>query len=278
MLAAALLQIMPANPWTLGGGRAWYMAVESEYVRKSFEGQGTPSEKLIVTGKPRYDKVAHWWRDQESVRREICAELGLAPEKPLLVCAVPQLAEHELLSWPEHWREIDFLFASLAHAHPDVNIVISLHPKSDAAQYAPLADKYNMLIAYKHGFDQLVPICDLFVSTFSSTVTLAIACHKPAIVVDFYGLNYDFFDKVPGTIVVCEKSDLVPTLRRIFTDRVYYRSLVGGQAQAAETWSYCDGHATDHIVASIADLVTQGHEIQQLPPRQRRKALPAWSR
>jgi hypothetical protein len=269
---------MPSKPWTLGGGQAWSMAVESESMRQDLEGQGTPAEKLIVTGKARLDEAAELWQNQATARPRICAELGLDPARPLLVCSVPQLAEHELLPWPEHWQEIEFLFSSLKQAHPAVNVVLSLHPKSDAAHYAPLAERHSMLIARQHTFDQLVPICDAFVATFSSTVTLAIACHKPAIVIDFYGLNYDLFDGVSGTIVVRDRAAFVPTLQRMFSDKAYYERLVNGQAEAAPTWARFDGRATERIVEMVAELAVRGKAIQKLPPRQRRRALPAWSR
>lgn len=278
MIAAEIMGMMPANPWALGGGKAWMMAVESEYNKINFEEQGTPSSKMVVTGKPRYDRAAVIWKNQPVMRSEICDALGLDAGKPLLVCAVPQLAEHDFLPWPEHWREIEFLFENFSRLQPEINTVLSLHPKSDFAEYSPRADKYNLVIAREHGYDQLIPVCDVFVATHSSTVTLAVAAHKPTIIVDFYGLDYYLFKDVPGIEIVRQHEKFPPLLARIFNDRTYYNRLVAGQAQAAQKFALFDSKATERILDLIVELVKQGKAIRQLAKHERRKALPPWAR
>jgi len=277
MLAAEIMNIMPSTPWTLGGGRSWLMAVENEYNIDSFLQQGTPSSKIVVSGKPRYDLAAITWLGRQIIRPQICEALGLEKDKSLLVCAVPQSAEHGFLPWAEHWRETEFLFDSFSQLKPDVNVVLSLHPRSDYDQYAPRAKKYGLVIAREHGYDQLIPVCDGLVATYSSTVTLAIATHTPTIVVDFLNFNYDFFDDVTGTIVVRQHAQFLTTLKRLFSDQDYYNQLVEGQAQAAKIWARFDGKATERILDLIDELVERGKEIQKLPKRERRRALPPWS-
>ncbi len=277
ILAAEIMGMMPANPWALGGGRAWVMAVESEYNKNNFEEQGTPSDKMVITGKPRYDRAAKVWDSQQVVRSQICEALGLDSAKPLLVCAVPQLAEHDFLPWPEHWEEIAFLFKNFSELQPDINTILSLHPKSDFAKYSPRAEKYNLVIAREHSYDQLIPISDVFVATHSSTVTLAIAAHKPTIIVDFYGLDYNLFSDIPGIVVVREHEKFPTVLAQIFSDQEYYNQLAEGQAQTAKTFASFDGKATERILDLIDELVEKGKQIQKLPKRERRKALPPWS-
>lgn len=277
LLAAEILGLMPKNPWSLGGGKAWLMAVESEYNKNNFVDQGAPSRKMRITGKPRYDRAAQVWNTQKIIRQQICDSLGLDIEKPLIVCAVPHLAEHDLLPWPEHWREMEFLFDTFAQLQPDVNTVLSLHPKSEYEKYLPRAEKFNLIIAQNISYDQLIPVCDIFVATHSSTVTLAIAAHKPTVIVDFYELDYLLFNNVPGIEIIREHENLLPMLERLFSDRDYYTQLVEGQAQAAKTWARFDGKATKRILDLIDDLVEQGKEIRKLPKRERRNMLPPWS-
>lgn len=277
LVAAQVVGIMPHNPWTLGGGAAWSMAVESRYFKDAFVEQGVPGEKIRVTGKPRYDAPAKRWSVQTAEKSRICGEVGIDAEKPLLVCAVHQAAEHGLLSWPEHWEEIEFLFGVLASLRPSANVLLSLHPKSDFNQYAPRAEKYGLIIASDHPYDQLIPICDAYVASFSSTITLAIACHKPTIVIDYYGDGYDFFDDMPG-IVVCRSHEIFSaTIGELFADQECYQRLVKGQAQSAAYWARFDGKATERLLETIADLILKGQKIQDLPRREKHKALPPWS-
>jgi len=277
LLAARIAGIAPKRPWSLGGGEALRMAVESPYHRDNFLQQGVPAEKIFVSGKPRYDSAAEVWKNQKIERSQICRELNIDENKAMLVCAVPQMAEHDLLSWPEHWDEIDFLFSSLAELRPAVNAVLSLHPKSDFSKYAPRAEQFGLTLVRDHSYDQLIPVCDAFLATFSSTVTLAIACHKPVIVIDFYGLGYDFFDGMAGIVVCREHAKLVKALDRLFNDNENYQQMVSGQASSAKYWACFDGQATARILDEIEQLIEQGNEIQNLPGRQRRKKLPYWS-
>lgn len=277
LISASITGLMPNKPWTLGGGAAWYMSVESQYHKDSFCKQGVPRRKLFISGKPRYDSSAEMWKNQKTARSHICQEMNIDVNKPILVCSVPQMGEHDLLPWPEHWDEIDFLFSSLGELQPDVNVLLSLHPKSDFSQYEPRAKQYGLMIAQNHSYDQLIPVCDVFLATFSSTVTLAIACQKPTIVIDFYSLNYDIFDDMAG-IVVCRKhEDMIAVLNRLFNDDEYFQQMVAGQTKSAEYWARFDGKSTERILDEIDLLIDQGKTIQKLPRRQRRKKLPPWS-
>lgn len=276
LLAAALLRMMPANPWALGGGQAWYMAVESDLMRQRFELQGIPTDKLIVTGKPLYDAAARLWKHPYGMRSQICELLDVNVGRPLIVCSVPQLAEHELLSWDEHWYEMDFLFSALADASLDATVVLSLHPKSDPAKYEPLAYKYNLFIAEQYTFDQLIPVCDLLVATYSSTVTLAIACHKPVVVVDFYGLNHNIFDEVPGVKVLKDRQLLSPTLQRLLTDQTLYQELVAHQVETAKSWACFDGQAIDRIMDLVDGLIDKAMSLEDETAFVRRRSLPDW--
>ncbi len=277
MVAAEIVGIMPRIPWSLGGGGAWRMAVENEYHKNNFIVQKVPHQKMVVVGKPRYDQAAQIWMNQAEHKSHICSALNIDASKPLLVCAVPQMAEHEFLTWPEHWKEMEFLFESFSQLKPEVNTILSLHPKSDFAKYLPRAQKFGLPIAKKLPYDQLIPVCDGFVATYSSTVSLAIAAQKPTIVIDFYGFNIDLFSDVKGIEVVKHHEQFAPTLRRLFSDHDYYNQLVEGQTQAAKTWARFDGKATERILNLIDDLVAQGKEIRKLQKREQRKALPSWS-
>ncbi len=276
MLAAAIWRMMPVDPWVLGGGAGWAMAVESHHSKDNFILQGMADEKITIVGKPRYDRAAKIWQQRVEARQRLCAEWGVDPEKKLLVCAVPQLGEHDLLPWDQHWDETEFLFGVFSDLLPHTNVVLSLHPKSNFAEYAPRAERYGLVIAHQ-SYDQLIPISDVFVAAYSSTVTLAIAAHIPVIVVDFHNFDYDIFNDVNGIIIVRQREKFVSTLQRILNDQAFYQQLVDGQAQAAEYWVRFDGKATERILDLIDGLVTRGEEIRKLPRRQRRKAMHPWS-
>lgn len=252
-LAAKVWDIMPENPWALGGGAATRMAVESYRIKELLVDHGVPISKMVVTGKPSTDQIYATLKnaDAEEIRRG----LGLKKGQKVLLCSVPQLAEHGLLPWNEHWREIEFLLAVLT-AQSDVKVLLSLHPKSDPQQYKPFAEKYGAIIADKPIYS-LLPVCDIFVATYSSTVVQAIGIGKPTIVVDFYGLNYTLYDHVPGVIVLRQREELAGTLKKMISDREYYEKLSDSQRENSRKWVSLDGKRTQCVVNLIYQMTAR---------------------
>jgi hypothetical protein len=250
-LAAKFWGMMPDNPWAIGGGSATQMAVESPKLKADFIEQGIPPEKMIVTGKPSIDQVYQLLHSVEA--SQIRQELGVSREQPLVLCSVPQLGEHGLLPWDQHWKEIEFLFSALAEQNL-APVVLSLHPKSKAEDYRPLIEKYGLILTNRRIYE-ILPLCDLFVATFSSVVMQAIGIGKPTVVVDFYGLGYTIYDQEPGVLVIRERAKLIPIMQRIISDRGYYQQLVQAQQKRAPEWILLDGRSTDRLIETIDQLI-----------------------
>ena len=250
---AALLGLMPGNPWTLAGGAATAMALESQAVRDMFLEAGADSSKMIVTGKPSHDTLYACWRDAHRHKVHLCAELNIEPDIPFLLCSLPQLAEGHVLSWPEYWTEIRFLAKTLSQVQ-HVNVVLALHPTCDYEQYRFLAEEYPVIVS-QGDINELIPVADVYIATLSSTMVLAMVCQIPAVCVDFYGHGYDVYDGVRGIVSIRDKPALLPTLRRILADRMYYDQLVQGQTEAARYWACFDGRATERVIALLDELI-----------------------
>jgi hypothetical protein len=154
----------------------------------------------------------------------------------------------------EHWKEIDFILKTLSSV-PDSNLIISLHPKCVIADYESITRKYSARIARDFPIEQLVPFCDIFISAYSSTVIFAIGCHKPAVVIDFYDMNYDFFDDCRGVTIVKEKSQFFRTVNRILESETVYQEMVNLQKTIAPDWIMLDGQCCKRIEGLIEEMV-----------------------
>jgi hypothetical protein len=250
-LAAQALGMMPQRPWSIGGGAARRMAVESPLALKNYVKEGIPRQKMVVTGKPSNDQIVVQMNLLDPA--ELRAELGLHRTQQMILCSVPQLAEHKLLPWEDHWQEIEFLFASLSQVE-GARTILSLHPQSDPDRYRELADQYGAVIANRRIYD-LVPICDLLVATYSSVVVQAMGCGKPALVVDFYGLDFSYYDNEPGVVILKDRNALVPTIKRLVRDRFYYQQLAEAQKRRAREWILLDGHSTQRVVDELYQML-----------------------
>lgn len=96
-LAGRFWGIMPEDPWSLGGGSATKMAVESPRLQELFAARGVPAQKMIVTGKPSVDQITATLQQVDI--QETRNRWGAKDGQTVILCAVPQLAEHGLITW-----------------------------------------------------------------------------------------------------------------------------------------------------------------------------------
>jgi hypothetical protein len=271
ILAAAAHGMLPPHPFNAAGfgGLADRFAVEGERARRAAVDGGAMPERVFDTGRASTDRLFEHQRDAQNLRQRLCERFGLRNDRPTVLLAVPQLAEHGLCTWTRHWEHIEWLLARLADSTLGANVVLSLHPKSDPHDYRDRAARHGARIAEETRIEQLVPACDLFVATHSSTVVMAIGCATPAVVLNLYGMDYDTYGDCPGVVTIDRPDQLSPALREILTCRSRYDALVAGQQQVAADWIRMDGQCTSRLVAAVDDLAGDSPQAQ---PRRTRAA------
>lgn len=247
-LALAAAQMLPPNPWSVGGGISDIVAISGQEDRKRFMRIGVPGDKITVTGQVGLDELYRAWSRASQIVAFLVDKYALDVGKKIVICAVPQLAEHRILDWPAHWEGIRFLVQSLARS--GANVLLSLHPKSDHERYRFLEGEAPVRIL-EEPLRQVLPAADLFVAAFSSTVRWAVLLEIPAVIVDFYGFNYDIYDHLDGVVKVTDKGQLVGVLERILGEASYYKQLKAAQREAAPRVARFDGKAG----ARIMDLI-----------------------
>ncbi len=259
-LAMAALGMLPRNPWCMGGGDTDLVAVTGESDRRRYIRAGVSPQKLVVTDDPNLDPLHRSWLEADGLRRTLTEKYALDPSAPFLVCAVPQLAEHHVLPWEQHWRELRWLVATLAGA--GYNLLLSLHPKSDPAQYQWAREEFGVPILAEP-LREVLPAAEVFVSGFSSTVRWACLLHIPTVVLDLYGLDHHYFDRQQGIQVVRRREDLAPLLVRLREDKGFYGQMKEAQAQEARDLAPFEGRACQNIIEAIL----KGLEAKDAAPR-----------
>jgi hypothetical protein len=73
-------------------------------------------------------------------------------------------------------------------------------------------------------------------------------------VVDFYELDYNYFDDEPGMVIVKRHEDLGPVLQQLLSDHQYYDRLSAAQLARGPEWILLDGKCTRRIVDEIYRL------------------------
>jgi hypothetical protein len=253
-LVLASLGILPPKPWVIGGGWADVVGLIGEADRRRFVEQGAPPQKMIVTGQPSLDVLYETWQRKDDLCQRLAVDYGLDGDKPFVVFAVPQLGEHKITGWEEHWAANMAVTETLAAT--GANVLLSLHPRSDPEQYAFLEDRFGVHIL-REPLSEALPAADIFVATYSSTVRWAVLLRIPAIVVDYGWFGYTFFDHFEGVIKVNDHAKLAPVLKKMLGDLAYYERLQALQADTSQEITMFDGQAVRRIVDLIEERIEQ---------------------
>ena len=135
--------------------------------------------------------------------------------KPNWILALPQLAEHDLLDWPSHWKYQNDILKAVTQRNE--NILISLHPRMKKEQYDFLEKDYNCRILEERLFDVL-PIADYFLAGYSSTIRWAVLCGIQSIVVDFTMMKHKMFDDLQSVKYALNNQELMNLMLTLHYD------------------------------------------------------------
>lgn len=243
-------EALPNNPWVIGGGGAKYVLADGESTAKRYINLGCSPQKVIISGHTAHDDLFFTLKNKSFNKEKILKKYGCG-ERSLTILSLPQLGEHNILSWEEHWSEIHFLCKVFSAYEGEV--LISLHPKMKILEYQFIESEYSIPIC-NEPLREILPLADIFVATFSSTIEWAVLCEIPAIVFDFYGLGYDIYDGYDGVVVTDNRLKLPIILSEIQNKISYYEQLKKAHAKKARLLSPFDGRCMQRVVHELIRL------------------------
>lgn len=244
--------MLPPVPWHPGGGHSTVLAVDGEESRERAAATGVRPEKIRVTGQPSHDVLFGIRSRRDTARGELLARYELNPNAQTILVALPQLAEHGLMSWSDHWREIRFLLHTLTAI--SANVLIALHPRTSRAAYTRFEREFKCRILAEPTA-AVVPLADLYVASYSSTVRWAILCGVPVLLFDFY-FGYESLMNYGGTVRITRRSDLDVVYRRLVGDAAERARLASEAAHAAPRLAPFDGQACRRLVDLARELAS----------------------
>lgn len=242
------------DPWVIHGGLADLIAVESKLMLEHYIKEGVSSKKLELVGTPycdiMYDKLT-------SNRNAFAAYKGSRELKPhertVLVCWPPSFDD-------EHGKHTEFTdYKTMAIAIlqflsklPGVNLIISPHPAVSCEMIAFLKE-HGFTVSESHVLE-LIPMCDIYFSCFSSSIRYAIACRKVVVNYNMYKLNLDDYCDVPGVFTMDSFEKMKEIMNLLMQDDEYrkYAKLLH---EVSGRWGMLDGcnfQRLDAVVKKIA--------------------------
>jgi hypothetical protein len=253
-LALAMAGMAGAHPWVVGGGRVTIAAVQGQADLDEAERLVSTAERFHVTGQPSWDamvRIAGRECMPDSLRRGPAVNCA-----PRLICALPQWGEHLQMPWSEHVGKIEQLCAILQRS--GFEAVLSLHPKAERERYQSLADRHNLQIA-QQPLSEILPMADIFVASWSSTLRWSAMLGIPSINLDWAGQGYTLFAELTSLPMSRTPGDLEPLLSGFANDATGRQALGERLRKESSVYGTIDGQAGQRILSLIENLVARGN-------------------
>ncbi len=256
IIAREWLKIAPPLPWVLHSGATDYMALESNAVRDYCLAEGLPSEKLVVTGSIAHDMIFDQLSDRENKHTELCQKLGYQEDHPIILSALPPdvlYMDRPECDFQIYSELVEFWCKSIS-AVPGYNHIVALHPSVQCDEMKYL-EKFDLKIT-REPTANIIPLCDIFVASISSTIQWAIACGIPVLNYDVFRYRYTDYQNVDGVITLEEKQDFLHALTKMTTNPDYYAGVRVNQSKDAENWGCLDGKVAERLDNLFTSLIT----------------------
>jgi hypothetical protein len=251
-LALAHHGMLSPNPWIVGGGYSDICGVMSQKDKDRLIAAGVRAEKIVILGQPSYDLLYQAQQEAPARRQALAEQHHFDAQSPLILLSVPQLMEHGILPAEQHWQEIEFLVQTCCAAGSQV--LLSLHPKSQAENYTYLEQQYPVKIL-SEPLREVIPCCDVFLGLMSSsTIEWGVLLGLPTIAFDFYGLDDGQYQPMEGLVRVYEKAILASELQSLLHDPDRRQKIRQAHAQTCQKLGLgpLDGQSLHRVMALLA--------------------------
>ena len=121
------LGLLPENPWVMGDSYADTIMVSGQHEASRLLSNGLAKSKLVITGDSEFDELYNCLQDKHCTLDSLSKKYAFSKKDNIIVVALPQLYEHGLLNYEEHWKVINRICETLSNTNSTV--LVSLHPK-----------------------------------------------------------------------------------------------------------------------------------------------------
>ncbi|KRE14412.1 hypothetical protein ASE66_13610 [Bosea sp. Root483D1] len=255
ILAKVAVGLDLPKPWVVQGGTADLIAVESPAMRRHYLREGIAESKLRQIGSVYCDVIADVLaRDPKAMHAYRSASVIDEGRLKLLIALPPSyhgarghLAEHASYS--------DFVRSLVTEAAriPGIDLSVAVHPGTHAADRQAISAagariSTNWLL-------EEIPRCDVFLTTWSSTIRWAIACKKPVLNYDAYGFALPTYRDAGGVTTTRNLAELIARLRNLAENPDALRAHAARQAESAPDWGQFDGGDFKRLLLLARELV-----------------------
>ena len=243
-VALELNAISSKNPWVVNSSIQHYIAVDSLFMRDQMIGYNVPKDQIKVIGSPVNDIIHDVLFDFTIKREELYRDFNLDANKYLLVCSLPKnYFKFRPVNGFNDYEDLLKFWIGTIRKLSNFNAVFSPHPLIDK-NVIKLLERNEAIISYGW-IAELIPLCDLFVASLSTTMKWARACGKPVLNFDCYCWN-KFESRHIYTVY--EQKDFEDILERL-NQSEYFAKISETAKQNTDYWGTLDGNTMKRFCA-----------------------------
>jgi hypothetical protein len=247
--------LAPPIPWTVYGGQADRMVVDSEIMREHYLREGIPEAKLALVGTLALDDVYRAVAANPASHAAFLRGRKREPGRTSILCALTP-DDHErggaACEFKTYQELTDFWIDTLTSL-PNVSVTFQAHPRMAQQDRDYVRRRFPISEA---NVATLVADCDILVTSISSIIRWAIAARKPVVDYDCYGLKYTDYRGAPGVVTAETSDQFMTAVRRLVNDEEYYQGKQAELAAGAARWGVVDGRTGARLLA-LCDGLTQ---------------------
>ncbi len=258
LLASLDLSFDLANSY--GGGEARTFAVMGQAFKEQYVAQGVRGKHVVVTGHPTHDAA---FRRRQALtaaeRRGLRRRCGLPADRPIVVYATQPVLWRRVITHEQLRQNVEAVAAAVAATPGDPLLVLKLHPRESGEQYA-FCDEIRppVRVILRAEMADLIATADVFVSSSSSTVLLAMMLDRPIVTVNFNRVpHFDLFESIGGTLHTRTPAEFERAVRAALSDDQTRVRLATDRHAVLERYTRFDGRATERIATLLHNAIAR---------------------
>jgi len=262
MLAFEELNLTPENPWLYHSGYSDIIAAESIFMKELLVNEGVSSDKIFITGSVDLDIIYDNKRNVLQSKKMLYQELSLPDERPMILWSVvpSQFNFRSISEFSNYYEAIGFIIKALSAFLKKYNIIASIHPRYYPEKF-DLIETTGIKIS-KRDIRELIPLCDIYITSTSATTRWAAALGIPVIDFDIYHYEYKEH-KRDGIMQVQNASEFVELLNNITLNQNFYNQLALLQKNNMGYWGQLDGLSSSRILSLFETILSYSISVKK---------------
>jgi hypothetical protein len=246
ILICEYLRLTPPRPWLINSGYSDALAAEAPFMVDYYREAGIDPARIELVGALAEDEMFAAMANAREDREQLYRNLGM----PAVLISVPPnqlIGDGRPHSEFSSYATMMKTMLRVACECGEWNVVLSPHPRLTEEDLASIVSEgiavSTMPIA------SLVPLCEFFIASASTTIRLACVAGKPAVNYDVYQYGYTDFVDMPGVTTVSDLQSYKDAVKSLAGDTAYRGEQARKQRAFNEKRALFDGRSGERMLA-----------------------------